>query len=747
MGKEVKIICTIGPASKDLNILRKFELRNVSLIRINLSHILLEELEEYIQTMQECNIPIALDTEGAQIRTGAVGSHPIFLKNGDKVHIHRSKVECNAKNIYLTPFNAVDYMVPGNLITIDFNSVLLRVEDISELKADNFITCMVIVEGLLGSNKGVHCDELQLKLPPFSEKDLQAIEIAKKYNITHFTLSFISNPKDVVYFKSLIPDSTVYAKIETLEGVKNVAHILNVSDGILIDRGDLSREVPIEKIPLLQKYLVEVANIHRKEVYIATNLLETMATDLKPSRAEATDIVNAVIDGATGFVLTKETAVGKYPVETVNMLNSLIRQAEIGLTKSRKMNDFFTTSLDLSFLKEIDYYCSEETGGSLVQPHGGKLIERYMDAPEEGENSGDEIILEVGDNVLMDMDQIGIGTYSPLEGFMCKNDYQHVLNEMRLANGTVWTLPIILAVTKEEKERIERRERISIASKQSREIQGVLDVEDIYRFDKSEYARKIFGTEDLKHPGVKMLQDAGEYIIGGKIKLMPGRNRKYQKYNLTPRQVRSIFSALGWAKVVGFHTRNVIHRSHEYIQYRALEETGCDGLFVHPIIGSKKKGDFSSEIIIQSYEIMMEKYYPRNKMIFSLFYTYSRYAGPREAIFTALCRQNFGCSHFIVGRDHTGVKDFYAPGDSQKIFSQFKEINIVPVVFDEVGYSTKLERYITVNEAEKSHFVNISGTEIRNMFNKKVIPPDWCMRPDISRIIVEKLSNGEEVFV
>lgn len=747
MCKEVKIICTIGPASKDVNTLRKFELRNVSMIRINLSHILQEDIEDYIHTMQKCNIPIAIDTEGTQIRTGTTGARPIYFKNGDTVRIHRSAVACNSNNLYFTPFSAIDCMVPGNLVAIDFNSVLIRVEDVSKLKTNTFIECRVIVEGFIGSNKGVHCDGLQHVLPPFSEKDLQAIEIAKKNNIRHFTLSFINDAKDVVYFKSLCPDSTVYAKIETLQGVKNIVSILKESNGVLIDRGDLSRAIPIEKIPLVQKIIVETANIHGKEAYIATNLLESMARDLKPSRAEATDIVNAVIDGVSGFVLTKETAVGKYPVETVNMLNSLIHQAKIGLTKSRKTNDLFTTSLNLSYLKEIDYHCSEEAEGSLVQPHGGKLIGRYMAASEEVEKGGGEIILEVNDNVLMDMDQIGIGTYSPLEGFMCRNDFQHVLNEMRLKNGTVWTLPIILAVTEEEKEKIKHRERIRIASRQSGEIHGILDVEDIYRFDKSEYARKIFGTEDVKHPGVKMLKETGEYIIGGRIKLMPGRNIKYRKYNLTPKQLRSIFSALGWAKVVGFHTRNVIHRSHEYIQYRALEETGCDGLFVHPIIGSKKKGDFSSEIIIQSYEIMIEKYYPKNKVVFSLFSTYSRYAGPREAIFTALCRQNFGCSHFIVGRDHTGVKNFYAPVDSQKIFGQFKDINIVPVVFDEVGYSTKMERYITVKEAEKSHFMNISGTEIRNMLNKKVIPPDWCMRPDISRIIIEKLSNGEKVFV
>lgn len=747
MQKNIKIICTIGPSSRNLEILKRFEVRGVFLIRINLSHVDLEELEDYILTLKKCGIPIAIDTEGSQIRTGQISVGNLNLKTGDMVNIHRRKINCNQKNLYFTPYHIVDYMEPGNLIEIDFNSALLQVEDTSKLEAGGYITCRVIIGGTLAGRKGIHCDDLKFRLPPFSAKDIRSVEIAKKFGIRHFTLSFMNNAEEITEFKNIYPDAVVYAKIETVEGITNVSSILAISDGILIDRGDLSREIPVEKMPLMQKVLIETANQYGKEVFIASNLLETMASDLKPSRAETSDIVNSIIDGVSGFVLTKETAVGRYPVETVNMLNALIQQGKMGLRHSIKTDAYFTTSLNLMSLTNSDDFTNPDVKGSLIQPHGGRLIERYLNGSEEIDWET-MAKLEVDEQILMDVEQIGTGIYSPLEGFMSREDFQSVLDHMCLKNETPWTLPIFLAINEEDRKRLLKEERIALVSKEDGEIYGLIEIDDIFLYNKSEFATKIFGTEDEKHPGVAQLKKIGDYLIGGKVQLRRRRmHGAFQKYNLTPRQTRKIFSALGWSRVVGFHTRNVIHRSHEFIQMDAFTRTGCDGLFVQPVIGKKKRGDFSPAVIIRSYEFMIEKYYPRNRVLLGLFSTYSRYAGPREAVFTALCRQNFGCSHFIVGRDHTGVKDFYAPLDSQKIFSQFKDINIVPVFFDEVGYSTKLERYITINEAEKDHFVNISGTEIRNMLSKKVVPPDWCMHPEISHIIIEQLSNGEEVFV
>lgn len=746
MRTKVKIICTIGPASLNEGVLRRFEAREVSLVRINLSHVPAEEVEGHIRFLRNYSIPIAIDTEGSQIRTGYIDHGSITFHSNDIIKIRNSRICPDSENIYFTPYNVIDFFKPGDLIALDFNSVLLRVEDVSPLSSENFIKCRVIIEGSIGSQKGVYCDSLKHTLPTFSEKDLYAIELSKKYGIKYFTLSFIDSAEEVREFKRLYPGAVAYAKIETLEGLKNVELIMKYADGILIDRGDLSREIPVEKIPLAQKFLIEKANLARKEVFVASNLLETMAIELKPSRAEINDVVNTIIDGVSGFVLTKETAVGKYPVETVNMMNNLIQQGEVVRTQLLKVNNSFIRSTDLPPAKDVDYVMDRDTNGFLIEPHGGKLVNLFP-----GGAISEELThlprLSVSEDILMDLEQIGIGTFSPLEGFLCRNDYQSVLKNMRLANGVPWTIPIILPVNKEEKDGLKIGEEIAIGSKIDNTVYGVLELEEIYPFDKEKFAKEIYCTTDSKHPGIQNLKTCGNYLLGGKIKLLRRYHTNFSRVNLTPRQARNIFESLGWSKVVGFHTRNVIHRSHEYIQLQAMERCGCDGLFVHPVAGKKKKGDYTTEVIIQSYEIMMEKYYPRNRVVFGVFLTYSRYAGPREAIFTALCRKNYGCSHFIVGRDHTGVGNFYDPVASQKIFNQFEDLGIEPVFFGEIGYSKELKRYASKKEYGSEDLLNISGTEARKMFKQKTLPPEWFMHPDISQLIINKLSNGEKVFI
>ncbi|MBU0743937.1 MAG: sulfate adenylyltransferase, partial [Gammaproteobacteria bacterium] len=734
MNNYLKIIFTVGPTSLNEQVLRRLEVRNISLVRINLSHVQEDEIEKHIQFLQKFKIPVAIDTEGSQIRTGNCKTSGIFLNLNHFIKLHRNLESCDNGNIYFTPPHILDYFKPGDLIAIDFNSALLRVEDVSSLAALDFITCRVIVEGYVGSKKGVHCEDINCNLPSFSPKDLYAIELAKKYGIKHFTLSFIDHASEVERFKQIYPQAITYAKIETISGVKNVSAILNIADGILIDRGDLSREIPIEKIPLAQKMLIEQARLHKKDVFVASNLVEAMALDLKPTRAEVNDIVNTVLDGATGFVLTKEAAVGRYPVETVNMVNNLISQ-------SKRING----SPSISVKNNLDYLINGDSG-FLIAPHGGKLVDGCLIGNIDSEELANSPKLPINKDILMDLEQLAVGTFSPLEGFLTKKDYQGVLDDMRLADGTPWTLPIILPVTQEEKKTLKIGKEIALTSQENGKIYGILELEEIYSFDKEEFAKKIFSTIDSKHPGVQHLEKMGDYLLGGKVRLLCKCDTEFSRLNLTPRQTRRIFESLGWSKVIGFHTRNVIHRSHEYLQLEAMERSGCDGLFVHPVAGKKKKGDYSTEAIVESYEIMMEKYYPKNRVILGVFLTYSRYAGPREAIFTALCRKNFGCSHFIVGRDHTGVGDYYHPKASQEIFSQFDDLGIEPVFFDAVGYSKKLKQYIHSKELDANDLLHISGTQARDMLRQKQLPADWFMRPEISTHIINKLNNGEEIF-
>jgi sulfate adenylyltransferase len=348
----------------------------------------------------------------------------------------------------------------------------------------------------------------------------------------------------------------------------------------------------------------------------------------------------------------------------------------------------------------------------------------------------------------MDVEQIAIGAYSPLEGFMGQADFNSVLAEMSLANGIIWPLPIVLDVSQECADQLSIGETVGLTNDKG-EVVALLHLSEKYSFDKEDTARKMYGTDASAHPGIRMIKDMKPVLLAGRVDLIKRRESETKAYELTPKQLRRLFEERGWAKVLGFHTRNVIHRGHEFIQLNAMENENCDGLLVHPVIGKKKAGDFNPRYLIKGYEKMIESFYPRNRVVFATFSTYSRYAGPREALFTALCRKNFGCSHFVVGRDHTGVGNYYDPYASHRIFDQFPELGIKVVKFDEVFYSKGLKRYIHVNghTYDEGDKLTISGTQARAMFERGEAPPDWFMRPEISQLILEAIREGEQVFI
>jgi sulfate adenylyltransferase len=297
------------------------------------------------------------------------------------------------------------------------------------------------------------------------------------------------------------------------------------------------------------------------------------------------------------------------------------------------------------------------------------------------------------------------------------------------------------------KERLVPGGRAAIASAKNGQVYGSIAVEDVYPFCKNDYAWKVYGTTDPQHPGVQRLAKAGNFLVGGAIDLYQRPQSRVSRLHLTPRQVRDIFSALGWARVVGIHTRNAAHRAHEFLMLQAMEKFGCDGLLIHPTSGRKKSGDFQARVLIESYELLLEKYLPINRVVLGVFSTFSRYAGPREAVFTALCRKNYGCSHFIVGWDHAGYADLYHPFAAQEIFSQFDDLGIVPIFFGEVGYSPRLQTYVERSATNTEELQQISGTQAKNMLKQQRLPPAWFMRPEISKMIIGSIARGEAVFV
>ncbi|MCP4652324.1 MAG: sulfate adenylyltransferase [Candidatus Omnitrophica bacterium] len=719
-----KILCTLGPASFNEKTIVRLEEVGVSLFRINLSHTKLDDIEDRVNFIRRySSVSICLDSEGAQIRTGFIGVKEKFLKANQKIVLGNSRAD-SLDNIPLYPAFIIDQLAEGDLLSIDFDSALIRVISIES----GIIRARVISSGWVGSNKAV-TSLRQIELPAFTQKDIEAIEIGNKLDIKHYALSFANTKKDVETMRRLTQGKAfIISKIESQRGYKNLDDILSVTDAILIDRGDLSREIKIEQVPFYQKKIVSRANQVGKPVYIATNLLESMIEKATPTRAEVHDVINSLAMGADGLVLAAETAIGKRPVQAASMVVRLINQFNL----SQKQD--LTQS-------------STSVGSLLVEPHGGELVQRWDKDPDWGMVNSFRM-LEVSDAAIMDCEQIAVGTYSPLEGFMDRIQIDSVLDTYKLVDGAIWTLPIVLQQHSADLVGLTAGQMIALSNKVDKEVYATLKITDIYKFPFESVCKRWFGTLDQTHPGVIGLKAKGDCFIGGEVTLVRKRRCAHKIYNFTPQELRHIFDSKGWSRVVGFHTRNVVHRGHEALQKIALERTHCDGLLVSPVIGEKKKGDFASDVLLKGYQVMLDGgFLPPDKAFIGAFATYSRYSGAREAVFTALCRKNFGCSHFIIGRDHTGVGKFYPPTASQQLFYDLGDIGIIPVMFDEIKFCPACDNYVAqcthIDEQKKS----ISGTAVRDSFVQGVRPPTWMTRGEISDMVLGYTKEGREIFV
>lgn len=379
-----------------------------------------------------------------------------------------------------------------------------------------------------------------------------------------------------------------------------------------------------------------------------------------------------------------------------------------------------------------------------IAPHGGVLVDRFVPAADRDAalaRAKSLPVISINARQISDLELIAIGAVSPLTGFMGKADYESVVHNMRLANGLPWSIPVTLAITDAQASNLGAGSQVALAD-EGGEIRSILTVKDIYSYDKQVEAEKVYRTTDGAHPGVAAVYEQPDKLVGGDVDVisLPAHD-DFPSYYLTPKETRAAFAERGWNSVVGFQTRNPVHRAHEYLQKCALEMT--DGLLLHPLVGATKGDDIPADVRMKCYQVLLENYYPMNRTLLSVNPAAMRYAGPREAIFHALIRKNYGCTHFIVGRDHAGVGNYYGTYDAQLIFNEFEpgEMGIVPLMFEHSFWCNKCEGMASAKTCPHTaeDRVSLSGTKVRDMLRAGEIPPMEFTRPEVATVLIEAM--------
>jgi sulfate adenylyltransferase len=384
-----------------------------------------------------------------------------------------------------------------------------------------------------------------------------------------------------------------------------------------------------------------------------------------------------------------------------------------------------------------------------IAPHGGVLINRELkgsarEAALERAKSLPSLVL--GPTAISDLELLAIGGFSPLTGFLTSADYRSSLNDMHLASGVVWSIPVTLAVTTDEAKPLREGKEVALCEPDGR-VLALLTLKEKFAYDREVEAQKVYRTTEAKHPGVARLYAQGDVLLGGDVAVVNRpANATFPEYRLEPARTRAAFAERGWKRIVGFQTRNPTHRAHEYIQKCALEIV--DGLYFNPLVGETKSDDVPASVRMLSYERLLANYYPANRVLLGVLPAAMRYAGPREAIFHAIMRKNYGCTHFIVGRDHAGVGSYYGTYDAQYIFDEFTpgELGITPLFFDNTFYCKRCGGMASSKTCphDASNHVSFSGTKVREMLGRGEVPPPEFTRAEVAEVLIAGMRQAAE---